>query len=167
MKLIDTIQFKDLVEEETDKFKVRRAARAVVFDKDNKIGLLYVSKSNYHKLPGGGLEGDESIEEALGRECLEEVGCDIEVISELGEIVEYRDEWFVKQHSYCYMANVVGEKGLPNFTEDEIADGFEIKWVLLDEAVELLKNDKPESYGGGFIQARDSLFLEEALKNIG
>jgi 8-oxo-dGTP pyrophosphatase MutT (NUDIX family) len=162
MKLIKTIQFKDLKIEDTDKFEIRRAARAVVFDSNKNIGILYVGKYNYHKLPGGGLEGDESIAEALKRECLEEIGCDTETFGELGEIIEYRDKWSLKQHSYCYLANVVGEKGKPDFTQKEIDSGFEIKWVSLEDAIKLLENDKPEGYEGGFIQIRDSSFLKEA-----
>lgn len=65
MKLIKTIQFKDLNPEDIEKFEVRRAARAVVFDNDKNIGILYVGKYNYHKLPGGSLGGNESIEEAF------------------------------------------------------------------------------------------------------
>jgi 8-oxo-dGTP pyrophosphatase MutT (NUDIX family) len=163
MKLIKTIQFKDLKAEETDKFEIRRAARAVVFDHDKNIGILYVGKYNYHKLPGGGLEGDESIAEALKRECLEEIGCNTETFGELGETIEYRDKWSLKQHSYCYLANVVGDKGKPEFTQKEIDNGFEIKWVSLGEAVKLLENDKPEGYEGGFIQIRDISFLKEAV----
>ncbi len=162
MKLIKIIKFQDLKVEETDKFEIRRAARAVVFDHDKNIGILYVGKYNYHKLPGGGLESDESIEEALKRECLEEIGCNIETFSELGEIIEYRDKWSLEQHSYCYLANLVGEKGKPNFTQKEIDNGFEIKWVSLEDAIKLLENDKPEGYEGGFIQIRDSNFLKEA-----
>ncbi|MFA6194326.1 MAG: NUDIX domain-containing protein [Patescibacteria group bacterium] len=164
MKLIKIIQFKDLKPEDIEKFEVRRAARAVVFDNDKNIGILYVGKYNYHKLPGGGLEGDESIEEALKRECLEEIGCNIEIFEELGEIIEYRDEWLLKQHSYCYLANMVGDKGRPDFTQKEIETGFEIKWVSLEEAIKLLENDKPEDYEGGFIQIRDGRFLKEAEK---
>lgn len=52
MKLVKTIQFKDLRPEDIEKFKVRRAARAVVFDSNKNIGILYVGKHNYHKLPG-------------------------------------------------------------------------------------------------------------------
>ena len=89
MRLIKTIQFKDLKNEDIDKFEVRRAARAVVFDSDKNVGILYVGKYNYHKLPGGGLEGNEVIEEALKRECLEEIGCSIKMFGELGEIIEY------------------------------------------------------------------------------
>ena len=163
MKLIKTIQFKDLGQEEADKFEVRRAARAVVFDNDKNIGILYVGKHNYHKLPGGGLEGEENIIEALKRECLEEIGCNVEPFKEVGEIIEYRDKWSLKQHSYCYLANVIGDKGTPDFTQKEIDDGFEIKWVSLENAIELLENDKSEWYESIFIQIRDSLFLKEAF----
>lgn len=162
MKLLKTIQFKELKIEDIDKFEVRRAARAVVFDSNKNVGILYVGKYNYHKLPGGGLEGDESIDEALKRECLEEIGCNMETFAELGEIIEYRDKWLFKQHSYCYLANVVGEKGKPDFTQKEIDNGFIIKWVSLEDAIKLLENDKPEGYEGGFIQIRDSSFLREA-----
>lgn len=78
------------------------------------------------------------------------------------EIIEYRDEWSLKQHSYCYLANMVGDKGNPEFTQEEINNGFKIKWVSLEEAIKLLENDKPEGYEGGFIQIRDSNFLKEA-----
>jgi len=142
---------------------VRRAARAVVFDQNKNIGVLYVGKHGYHKLPGGGLEGGEDIDAALRRECLEEIGCDIETFGELGEIIEYRDKFSLKQHSYCFIANLVGERKKPNFTQGEIENGFSIKWLPLENALELLLNDQPEEYEGKFIQIRDSLFLKEAI----
>ena len=164
MTLLKTIQFKDISSEEISEFEIRRAARAVVLDADNQVGLLYVKKYNYHKLPGGGLEGNENIDEALKRECLEEIGCQIEVDGEVGEIIEYRDKWALKQQSYCFVAKVVGEKGKPDFTEKELEYGFEIKWVPLPEAISLLENDSPEGYEGPFIHIRDSVFLEQAAK---
>jgi 8-oxo-dGTP diphosphatase len=166
MKLIKTIQFKELRSEVTDKFKIRRAARAVVFDTDNNVGILYVRQYNYHKLPGGGLEANENMEEALRRECLEEIGSNVEIFGELGYIIEHRDKWSLKQHSNCYLAKVVGEKYEANFTQKEIDSGFEIKWISLKEAIELLQNDKPEDYEGGFIQIRDLSFLKEAQKYL-
>jgi len=163
MKLIKTIQFNNFTPEEIEKFKVRRAARAVVFDQDKNIGILYVGKHDYHKLPGGGLEGEENIDAALRRECLEEIGCDIETFGELGEIIEYRDKWSIKQHSYCFIANLVGAKKNQDFTQKEIENDFSIKWLPLEKALALLLNDQPEEYEGKFIQIRDSLFLKEAI----
>jgi 8-oxo-dGTP diphosphatase len=167
MKQLKTIQLnKDLKPQDIKKFRVRNAARAVVFDKDNKIGLLYVAKNNYHKLPGGGIEEGENVMEALTRECLEEIGCNINVYGELGEIKEFRDKLLLEQHSFCYLADVVGDKGEPSFTQKELDGGFEIKWVSLPEAIKLLKNDKPNDYEGRYIQIRDSEFLKEASMSI-
>lgn len=166
MKLLKTIQFNNFSPEELAKFEIRHAARAIVFDQGKNIALLYVSKHSYHKLPGGGVEGEENISEALARECLEEIGCQVEVFGELGEIIEYRDKWSLIQHSYCYLANVVGQKGLPDFTPKEIEDGFGIKWLPLTEAIEVLKNDRNDDYQGKFIQIRDICFLEEAINYL-
>lgn len=67
-----------------DKFEIREAARAVVFDENNFMPLLFVSKHNYHKLPGGGIEKGENKMQGLEREFLEETGCEIEVDREIG-----------------------------------------------------------------------------------
>ena len=54
--------------------KFRKAVRAVVFDDENKVALINVLNRSYYKLPGGGIEESESMEDALKRECLEEIG---------------------------------------------------------------------------------------------
>ena len=74
-------------------YKVRKASRAVLFNSLNQIALPFVSKNMYHKLPGGGIEKGESIIEALNREIIEEVGAKIDIISEIGTIIEYRDKF--------------------------------------------------------------------------
>ena len=124
MKLLAVVNPENAVEEEISKFKLRQAARAVVFDRDGRVALLNVSKKNYHKLPGGGIEAGESVLDALKRECREEIGCEIEVMGEIGEIVEYLKMFNINQTSFCYMAKLVGEKGEPAFMPDEIEDGF-------------------------------------------
>jgi H+-transporting ATPase len=73
--------------------KKRQAARAVVFDNENKIALLYVSKHSYHKIPGGGIEKGEDIFRALEREMIEEIGSKISVTGEIGKIIEYRNKF--------------------------------------------------------------------------
>lgn len=75
-----------------DAYRLRKAARAVIQNTQDEIALLYVSKHRYHKLPGGGLEPGEEMTEALKREVLEEVGAEIEITSEIGLIIEFRDQ---------------------------------------------------------------------------
>lgn len=159
---IDSTDFGE--ERKTDpdkKYTLRKASRAIVFN-NSKIALLFVSKHNYHKLPGGGVEPGEDLETALHREILEETGCRIKILKDVGMIIEYRDDKDMRQESYCYLAKVDGEIKAPSFTEKEKADGFKLIWVTIDDAISLLKNDRPKTESGRFIQVRDLTFIEKA-----
>ena len=169
MKIIKQISNDDIGEKRTAKVfdRFRQASRAVIFDGD-RIALLFVASGSYHKLPGGGLEKDESPEQALNREAKEEIGCEIEIISELGGIIEYKeypDTGSLKHESLGYIAKVVGERGRHDFTQTEKDLGFEpVQWFTIDEAIEALKSDHPVGYQGKFIKVRDLVFLNEAKR---
>lgn len=143
--------------------KTREAARAILFDENNLTPLLYVSKHNYHKLPGGWVEEGENQKTALLRECLEEVGCTVEIKWEVWKIVEFRARHELKQISYCYWGNITSV-WLPTFTEKEKEQWFVIIRVGLDEAISMLKNDEPTNYEWKFIQQRDISFLKQCKK---
>ena len=154
-------------EEEVKTYTVREAARAVVFDGDKNVALLHVSKSGYYKLPGGGIEKEEDIETALRRECIEEIGCEIEILGEIGSITEYRKIFNITQISYCFLARLKGEKGIPAFEEGETEDGFKEIWLPYNEALEAIKkNTTHEFEGRAYIVPRDIIFLEEAKKYL-
>jgi 8-oxo-dGTP diphosphatase len=167
MELINEIYEKDIghISENTDvAYKLRKAARAIVINDSGKTALLYVSKNNYHKIPGGGIEEGEGIEIALHREVMEEVGVNIDVLGEIGIIIEYRNEFQQLQISYCYYAKVKGDIKETTFTDEEISDGFKLKWVDFDEAISILENDIPDNYVGKFIQSRDLMFLRRTYE---
>ncbi len=159
--------FPDSPRLDTDTFRIREAARAVVVDENGRVALLKVGKHSYHKLPGGGIDEGEDKIEALSREFIEEIGCGANVIAELGAIVELRDKWELKQTSYCYLAKQFGPISEPEFTPEEIADGFSVVWVdSVDIAITLLENDRPTNYEGLFIQKRDLTLLNHALHQL-
>lgn len=137
-----------------------------MLDAEKRVALLFLSKKGYYKLPGGGIEEGEDIIEALKRECREEIGCEIEIEAEVGMTIEYRSKFQVRQESYCYLAHVVGEKGVPQFEEDEIADGFQVIWSPLDEAIRLVEISNTEEYQAGFIVPRELVLLREAKRLI-
>ena len=132
-------------------------------DNENKVALLHVVNEKYYKLPGGGIDKNESLRAALMRECHEEIGSDIEIIDEIGSILEYRKIFTLKQISYCYFARLKGEKGMPHFTEEETAEGFEQVWLPYDEALAvLLTNTASNVEGSDYIVPRDTIILKEA-----
>lgn len=169
MPLLETIKDKDLGLDNPapDIYLERGASRAVVFDLDNNVALLHSTKSHYHKLPGGGLEKGESVEDALRRELLEEIGCNIKNIRELGIIEEYRNKFELHQTSYCFIADLDGEKGPSNLTESEMEDAFETVWLSLDDAIKTLKGEvNVDHYEGKFIHRRDLAFLQSAKQAL-
>ena len=148
-------------------YKERQASRAIVFDENKYIALLYVTKKHYHKLPGGGIEKGEKISAALKRELLEEIGCSVKDVRELGAIEEYRNKLEFHQISYCFLANLVGDKGVPHFEEDEITDGFQVVWMDMRDAIKTLESEiNVKDYREQFIRLRDFIFLKEAAKTL-
>ena len=178
MKLLATIREEDIFEgysKDADiDYNLRIAPRAVIFDKD-KVALLHVGKYNYYKLPGGGKRPGEDMIDALKRECYEECGCNIEVIGEIGYILEYRDRIALKHETHGFLAKAIGEKKEPIFTQNERNSEYKLLWVDLDKAIELVVNSKPlgsmdtldhdSAYFAKFIIKRESLYLMEA-KNL-
>lgn len=160
MELLKEIKDKEFPGDESG-LKIREASRAMLFDENGLVPLLFVSKHNYHKLPGGGIDDGEDKMKALIREVKEEVGAEIKVIAEVGEIIEHRSKWNLKQISYCYIGNITS-KGYPAFTDEELNDGFKIVWLSLDDAISAVEHDLPDDYEGPFIQRRDWIFLKKA-----
>ena len=166
MKELKLINPRNISDEEVSGYSLREAARAIVIDQDNLIGLLHVARDGYYKLPGGGVEKGEDKITALKRECLEEIGCDIEVLKEIGLTVEYWKEDKETQISYCYLAKVIGEKGKPKLDAGEIERGFTTVWLTYNDAIKVLKESKPIQFEGKYIVPRELTFLEEAKSFI-
>ena len=167
MKNILIINPDNIGEEAAKNLKPRLAVRGVVFDQDKNVAVLPVLKHGYYKLPGGGIEEGEDIRAAFSRECMEEIGSDVEVLGEIGLIIEYRTKFSMIQTSYCYICKAVGERRGAAFTEHELDEGFEqAVWVPFEEAYKLISTSNPDNYSGGFIKERDTAILEAARGQI-
>ena len=148
-------------------YTTRKAARAIVLDDLNQVALLKVGNHNYYKLPGGGIEEGEDKINALHRELAEELGCRAEIIDEVGEITQFLDQKKLVQTSYCYLAKQIGEQQTPDFTEEERANGFEIRWAKnIDEAISLVESSRTKDYSGQSIVKRDLALLIAAREFI-
>lgn len=140
----------------------RNAVRLILKNNEGKIALIYSDKHCHHKLPGGGIEEGESFETAAKREAKEEVGCNVIFKNEPGfSIIEIRNQFAQKQISTLFFADIIGSIGNQELTESEINDGFHKPiWVSIDDAIKLLEQDKPATYIGKFMHARDLTFLK-------
>ena len=171
MKIIGTITEKDFGRQDTPEkwasYHVRPGARAVLLDKTSRIALMHVSNHCYYKLPGGGIDPGEDTITALKRELLEEAGASsIEIVSEIGQVNEYRDSWDIKAEHYCFIAQLTGEIVEPSRTEKEIEHGYETVWAKdIDEAISLVESGKPTEYGQDFEKLRELTFLKETKEH--
>lgn len=169
LKLLRTISSQDfspdvaMTDADVATFRTRRAARAILLSSAGQVYLLHTAKHGYHKLPGGGLEGNEPIKAALARELMEEVGCRAEILDGVGKIIEHRKEQQLVQTSYCYLARQTGPLQPIALEENEIEEGLElVQAPTIDDAIALLQADEPDSIGREFMRKRDLIFLETA-----
>ena len=71
-------------------WKDRPTVKAVLFNEANEIALIGNKVNDYFLLPGGGVEGNESVLDGIIRECQEETGCEIEIQNALGKTEDFR-----------------------------------------------------------------------------
>lgn len=110
---------------------IRYAVRAVmIFD-----GKIFIEKTTSPKiimLPGGGVEGQESNDECVIRECKEECGLVVRPIKELFAIREYcRDRQYYSTYTLCEVVDKC-EKSL---TDKEKTLNMTSEWLDLGDAL--------------------------------
>ena len=129
MKTID-IYGENRFEEAT---KSREACRGIVV-LDGKILLTYEVNTDQWFIPGGGVEGNESLEECCVRELAEETGYIVKINQRFLTINEYYEEWHFISH--YYVCECIGETER-NLTERELKVGLEPRWIPLEEAIDI------------------------------
>ncbi len=151
----------------------RNAARGIIFNEKKELLFVYSKFYNDVSFPGGGVEPEETIEQALYRECLEEVGAVINSHKEFYKITEKRDSSFSKDnynvfHSFYYICTYK-ELVKESLLDYEINLGYETRWMSLEDAINLnsetlekLINKKKYT---GVVQ-RELRILEELKKII-
>ena len=127
---------------------VRPSARSIII-KDKKIAMVHSIKYNYYKFPGGGIEGDESKENALIRETLEEAGLVIipNTIKEYGYVhriqkSDYTDADYFVQDNYYYLCSCeekIAEQKLDDYESDE---KFTLEFIEPEKAIYINRNEE-------------------------
>ena len=161
MKRLLTLDLKDY----TDDMPVfeKHTVRAIIM-RDGRMSMQLSGRGEY-KIPGGGVEGDESHIVTLVREVREETGLLVipESVEPIGEILELRQDIFNKGtkyicHSYFYFCDVQEQTVQTQMTQSEIAKGFQPVW----ETPEVIcrRNDAIQTQSW---QKRDTEFIRMLL----
>lgn len=124
------------VKEAEKEYQARYAAYAIIYNDKNEIALVQAPNGAYF-LPGGEIEGNETKEEAIDREMLEELGFQITLADYLGEACEYfysrhRDTYFYNP-GYFFVASEWQKVGEP------LEKGSRSIWADPKVSIELLK----------------------------
>ncbi|MBS3679838.1 NUDIX domain-containing protein [Ornithinibacillus massiliensis] len=116
-------------------YLLRKGVYAVIFNTTgDKVLTVYTSRGDYF-LPGGGIEKDESFQECLHREILEETGYSVSIGSFIGEANRYfqstKNEPILNE-GYFYLA------ALLNKLQEPIEEDHFMKWIDINDVEELL-----------------------------
>lgn len=124
------------IKEAEKEYQARYAAYAILVDDQEKIALVQAPNGAFF-LPGGEIEGNETKEEAIKREMLEELGVEVILSDYLGQA----DEYFYSRHRSTYFYNpgyFYGTKCWKKVSEP-LEEGNLSSWEVPEKALELLK----------------------------
>jgi 8-oxo-dGTP diphosphatase len=109
----------------------RPGVYAVVRDAQQRIAVVRIGDAYY--LPGGGVERDETPAQTLAREGLEECGCALQPLREIGHAIQYvttsRGRHVAKRCHYYHAAFAPGAWCEPSETDSEFC------WLTEPEAL--------------------------------
>lgn len=141
--------------------KFRKSSRALVLTKENKILLIKRTKEGkepYYVTPGGGIEKEESSQEALIRELAEETGSVVDKIKFLFHL----DDVDMKNSVDFYLVQEI-ERKMPTGTE-WFYSNEKNKYELYEATIEELSslNLKPDMVVSALYHAlKKELYNEE------
>ena len=120
----------------------RRPSVRGIIRKDEKIAMMHSKKYNYYKLPGGGMESEESLEETLIREVREESGLIVkpETIKEFGyvrRIEKGRFEDIFIQDNYYFICEMQPVAMQPQPEDYEAEEQFVLEFVPIEHAMKI------------------------------
>jgi len=121
----------------------RPSVRGIII-KDGKIAMMHSLKYDYYKLPGGGMEEGESLEETLVREVQEESGLVVRLdsVQEFGYVRRIEkglfEDIFIQENFYylCEVEEQATDQNLDDYEEEE---QFVLEYVTPEHAIETNK----------------------------
>ena len=139
---------------------LREGCRGIL-KKNDKYLMVHVKKFDITTFPGGGLEPNETKEECVVREVLEETGILCKVVTKTVTLTEYFSDSIWRHH--FFMCEYVEDTKETNFTIEEQEIGLEVKWMTLDEVIYEFENNMTQHEHGPMIHNREFLGLINSI----
>ena len=142
MRELFTIDKKNYIENGT--VGKRPSVRGIII-RGNTIAMMHSLKYDYYKLPGGGIEEGESLEETLVREVKEESGLVVKEssIKEFGLVRRIEkgmiEDIFIQENFYflCEAEEEIEEQNLDDYEADE---RFTLEFVTVEQVLDVNNN---------------------------
>ena len=130
----------------------REIVRGIILNEKDEVCLEYIydddgfGHRDYYETPGGGIDKGEDHKEALNRECEEEIGYHIEVLQDLGLVIDNYNLIKRRNHNYYYLARITEKCPMHRLAEEDRRIK-KIIFVNIDEAISLYENMQDELVG--------------------
>ncbi len=128
---MDILEILNANNSEPQNYVLRPTVKVVVVNDENKI----LTFGNF--LPGGGVDQGESLEDAVRRECMEELGADVEIQQSLGLVIQYRDFLKKKYEVYGFLAKIKNITKPTTNQEDQLSEVRE--WKTFEYAISYIE----------------------------
>ena len=99
--------------------KRRMIVRGIVVDQSGAVAVFNKRVENDYRLPGGVIKNDESPEDTFLKEIKREIGCEIEIIEDIGIVEEYMAQDEIIQETYVFVGRVLA-KGKIDYQNQEL-----------------------------------------------
>lgn len=136
-------------------------------------GIVIGNENSIFQFPGGHLEENESFEDCLKREILEETGIEItdeKIDKPFMKVTYLSKDWPEegknrKSEIYYYAIETLKKPDISkvNYTEHEKEENFKIEVFPLEEAISIIKNNIPNNKMNKIIAPDMILAIEEYL----
>ncbi len=150
-------------------------AKALIVNTNTK-NILIGNENGFFEFPGGHLEENETLEECLKREVMEETGIeleDFEIKDILMKVTFMTRDWPApgknrRAESYFYLVETEKKPDMSKvtLTENEKNNNFRLETFPLNDSINIIKNNMPNNERNEILSPDMILVIEEYLKSL-